>query len=336
MLTYSLEPLDIQFAMNLASEFWQEARPGRSIQENLTKSLQMRTQDLDAKTAVSEILEGVHSFNGLYAQANHQNLPGTLKSILLPVLNAMEPGWRRSVIRTLHENCASFAGLAIPEVFDEETALEEAIDVIARFDLDDIKPYNPWMPKVLGEKTVEKLFSAADDTHCTEYLAAALYLQQLYGHLDTNLSAREMGALTAATLTGAGHAFDGALNNLTKEDLHKLLQVVAAVLAFVLLACILMELTPMAYDAAVKILTPVFSKAGILSKAIPSMLAVAISGGAVVLPGVKTAEKVADLTSFHENVKDLWNSLHTPVYQTVEEEPFRQTDKAKTALSARK
>lgn len=342
MSTYQFTPNQLDQAMELAARFWSEAKEGCSIEENLTRSLLKRTQNLDAAQAVTKILEGVHGFNGLYARANHRDLPGTLRSALQKSLDPMEEDRRRHVIFYLHESCADFAGIPKPhwETFDEAASLEAAIDCISRFDLENMKSCNPWMGKVLGEQTVEKLFSDADNTHCVEYLAAALYLQQLQGELDTDFSPYEMGAVTAATVTGAGHVFGGALNGISREELDQLLQVAAAVLAFVLLAVILFELTPLVYDVAVKVLTPAFAKAGILSKTIPAMLSVAAATGAVVLPGVKTAEKVADLTHFHENAVSLWNSLgsHTPIREVIDaapEEPHRQTDKAKTALPAR-
>ena len=325
MSTYQFTPFQLELAMELSGQFWAEAKEGCSIEENLTRSLLKRTQDLNAAHAVRKITEGVHGFNGLYSKANHRDLPGTLRIALHQSLNRMSEDWRRHVIFYLHESCANFTDIPKPdwETFDEAASLEAAIDCISRFDLENMKSYNPWMGKVLGEQTVEKLFSDADNTHCVEYLAAALYLQQLHGELDTDFSPYEMGAVTAATVTGAGHVFGGALNNISREELDQMLQVAAAVLVFVLLAVILVELTPLVYDMAVKVLTPAFAKAGILSKAIPAMLSVAAAAGTVVLPGVKTAEKVADLTSFHENVRSLWNSLgsHTPIREVIDAAP---------------
>jgi len=237
----------LKTAAALAQELQEQADPKKSVEENMQEALLCRADNIDAQRIVAELRDGIQSFHDTFAQTQEQGLDAVVDQKLDAILEGYtEP----EQVQVLHELLTAFAQVcqvqapaaADPAQLNEMKA--KVREYLCQYSVLNLGAEgSEILLRELGQAELEQLSQAQDKAGREQYIALAFYIQQARGELDAvpnELSAQEIGALTAAAYESQRVILGGLLGKLDWESVKRTLMMIAgaavlAVLGFAML-----------------------------------------------------------------------------------------------------
>lgn len=220
-------------AAALAQELQAQADPQRTVEENMQAALLRRVDDIDAQQTVTELCSGIRSFHTTLKRTQEQGLPAVVDQTLEAILANRT---QEEQAQVLHELLAAFSpvqDLAQGDPAQVDVMKRQLREYLCQYGVLDLGSEGAEvLMRELGRQDLEALSQAQDRASQEQYTALAFYLQKLQGELDAvpdELSAQEIGALTAAAY-GTNHTIlEGLLGKIDWETVkHRLMMIAGA------------------------------------------------------------------------------------------------------------
>ena len=241
----------MEAARVLAEQIHGEIDPAMSVKQNMVRSLQMRTTDVDAETVVNDLCEGIASFHKAYEDAKAQGLEAMIAENLDKILEGMEEEQQKALLMGILKSCAEASGAEVPEGMTLETMKQSACYCIGQFGLALTGSEAFEQMAQLDEEALNAITEATANAQEEEYVALAMYLLQTTGEMENaseEMNAQQIGAMTAATLaahSAVAEAAEAETENETEEQtearfakLKKALKLIGGALAIALIAAV--------------------------------------------------------------------------------------------------
>lgn len=221
-------PEQMQAAMNAAVIVREtEFLPNLTMKENVIRWL---TKEYGIETA-HKICSGIEAFHGLYQSAKKNTPVMMIDQEMDNILMKLEPQQQKALLQNLMAVLGEYCGQPVPDLNDNNTEdLRDNISsLLHQYSLSNLMGSEDFI-KLVGQEKAYRLKELNERQFEELYVAMGMYHCCQRGEFTElqDLSAEQIGAVSAATVKAQQSIFQYLSGKITKQHLIRILEFVAA------------------------------------------------------------------------------------------------------------